>query len=1101
MKNRFLIISLFIGGLALVIFVGASAVSAQGLCGAGQVFSDACERCISASFSVGATCASPAGGQLDSCGDCGCTGGEVNCSGTCSDNQSGDSCDAGGGRAGTLNSCGTTCTATPRPPVTLAPFGSDTDNTGNASIWVNKVPRTGEDVVVNPLAQLQESGSDRLRVDPNGNLRIIGRPTGDGGDLYLNSGKSIRVDGAGIGDSGITSFNFQNLGTGRGVVVASTMGMFGAYINEAGPSLTTPINLRDGENLLYGVADPAGSAGNAILLQRWNGTATGEAEDLFRVGINGDITMSDSLIRITSGTRRIDVGATGSSATLDVEGAVSTDTLVVQSHAEPFTVGNPLDPPGLTAGQNLIRGIIDTESSGSANALLLQSRSADDGELFDIFRVSSGGNLVVGNGGSATINGQLKILHSATSPTPVLGGTNPGALYYSTDATAPARPGLRVWDGDSWEGLGGGGDLLATLNLGANAAAFTNLTTVGGPISVGTTGVDLVSGKCPTNYSWRDADGDRSIENGECFGNVIGSGNLALSAPSSATGAGHITLNSGKSIFVQAPSARSSLNISNSATGSLGTQLNVGGNIQISERGAFGGYGIDSNWWVTTPSIYVGAGGVGTIIGAGGRQGAGEVTTDRRLTVGGTYGNPSAPAGSPDATKVVCLTAGSVAVDFDGDGGQGTVGLLDNPADLGECYIPPGSPAFEVVGGQLHVVGSGRVTQSLVVGGNPPRSSGSGRGEVGIETRLTVGGSYSNPIAGACIPPQVHLNFDEDDPVVIDDGECYWPPSGAAGVAVVGGDLAVLRGARVKEDLFTTGRNSFTGGEGVPFILGLGPIEGDEDTAAAQLDNYLLIRNMDVDGPPAGGTTTNPSEQYAIRVMDENNQEWFSVRRTGYMAGELTPVEVRTSGGLSFAGTLSSTSSISTTGPLSAGPTTLGSLTVTGVTSLGTSGVGTSIVGNLGVNGNTILGNASTDTTTINGAFSTSGGAIDLGGTTTETVTASGALRVGTNLTVSGAAAVGGKQIANSSGELRMQDIAGTDFDTHNPAASAVETEEGYLILGLLGSERGTCTNVCARHGLVCKYANQVGLTLSSTPTAGAGCTDGSNSMNCWCGG
>src|SRR3989338_8476746 len=155
MKNRLLIISLFIGGFALVFFVGVSATSAQGLCGAGQVFSDACERCIPVSFSEGSACASPAGGELGSCGECGCTGGEVNCSGTCSDNQSGDLCDAGGGRAGTLNACGTTCTAIPRPSVTLAPYGADTDATGVPSIWVNKT-ETGN------LVQLKEDGVDRL---------------------------------------------------------------------------------------------------------------------------------------------------------------------------------------------------------------------------------------------------------------------------------------------------------------------------------------------------------------------------------------------------------------------------------------------------------------------------------------------------------------------------------------------------------------------------------------------------------------------------------------------------------------------------------------------------------------------------------------------------------------------------------------------------------------------------------------------------------------------------------------------------------------------------------------------------------------------------
>lgn len=173
------------------------------------------------------SCASGAIVNCDGC-SCACSSGQVACSAgiVSSAGSTGASCQASQSCSDTTRTTSNACASTPagacggclsgftdttpattsdpcvgsRPFVTLSPFSVQTDDQVNPSLWINK---TG----AGNLLQLQQSGADRLRLEENGSLHI----QGSGGDLYLNSGRAIRVDAT--GSSVLNLGNYVTSGT------------------------------------------------------------------------------------------------------------------------------------------------------------------------------------------------------------------------------------------------------------------------------------------------------------------------------------------------------------------------------------------------------------------------------------------------------------------------------------------------------------------------------------------------------------------------------------------------------------------------------------------------------------------------------------------------------------------------------------------------------------------------------------------------------------------------------------------------------------------------------------------------------------------------
>ncbi|MDO8505709.1 MAG: hypothetical protein Q7S48_03985 [bacterium] len=109
----------------------------------------------------------------------------------------------------------------------------------------------------------------------------------------------------------------------------------------------------------------------------------------------------------------------------------------------------------------------------------------------------------------------------------------------------------------------------------------------------------------------------------------------------------------------------------NNGSPTISGALSVGSNFRVTGGGAFGGYTPDATWRITTPSIYIGDGANGTIIGAGDAQRAGDITTDGNLSARGCLG-----------PVVVGATAGTVNGDLNGagapnDGYRGADGLCN----------------------------------------------------------------------------------------------------------------------------------------------------------------------------------------------------------------------------------------------------------------------------------------------------------------------------------------------------------------------------------------------------------------------------------------
>ncbi len=180
----------------------SSCRSGQTICPQGCVRGVNCQSCWSLP-----TC-TITGQTAAVCGSCQCPSGQVVCSGACQANQAGQDCSVDG-LPGTTNSCGV-CIADQRPPVRLSPYGIETDDATRPSVWINKTADGN-------LLQLQADGNNRLIVEQGGNLRLIGAERG--GDLYLDSGKSIRVDGAGV-----TELNLGNWGAGADGIALNVLG-------------------------------------------------------------------------------------------------------------------------------------------------------------------------------------------------------------------------------------------------------------------------------------------------------------------------------------------------------------------------------------------------------------------------------------------------------------------------------------------------------------------------------------------------------------------------------------------------------------------------------------------------------------------------------------------------------------------------------------------------------------------------------------------------------------------------------------------------------------------------------------------------------------
>ncbi|KKU73178.1 MAG: hypothetical protein UX98_C0010G0020 [Parcubacteria group bacterium GW2011_GWA2_47_26] len=152
-KNALLISIVFLG-LALL---SASPVRAEGPCPGAQIYC-AGRGCTAPVSTIGALCPSPSGGQYaDRCGTCACPSGQINCSGACQSPRTGN-CPEGT----TIDPCTGVC-----PSVS----------------YIMRSPNTSQPAFFN----------------------ITGDMKSDGGDLYLNSGKAIRVD-----SMGATALNIGN---------------------------------------------------------------------------------------------------------------------------------------------------------------------------------------------------------------------------------------------------------------------------------------------------------------------------------------------------------------------------------------------------------------------------------------------------------------------------------------------------------------------------------------------------------------------------------------------------------------------------------------------------------------------------------------------------------------------------------------------------------------------------------------------------------------------------------------------------------------------------------------------------------------------------
>ncbi|TAL20662.1 hypothetical protein EPN90_00310 [Patescibacteria group bacterium] len=117
---------------------------------------------------------------------------------------------------------------------------------------------------------------------------------------------------------------------------------------------------------------------------------------------------------------------------------------------------------------------------------------------------------------------------------------------------------------------------------------------------------------------------------------------LTASPADPITGAGTLNIGAGTGITV----AADSISINPAFTGLTGYVKKIGdtmtgslvisggaSDLSVGRSGAFGGYSPDSVWKITTPNAYFGDGVKGTIIGAGGGQNAGDITTDGVLTI------------------------------------------------------------------------------------------------------------------------------------------------------------------------------------------------------------------------------------------------------------------------------------------------------------------------------------------------------------------------------------------------------------------------------------------------------------------------------------
>lgn len=200
----------------LILFAAPASVQAQSCpVSFGGVTCEAGISQVCPTASPGPTCravediaAREAGCRADqelNCGSCTCVcSSGIDCDGVCQSSQQGDPCTTDDtGRPGTLNRCGTVCSESSRPSVILAPFEAQIYNEENPAIWINK---TG---AADDLLLIQQGTANRLRLEANGSLWIQG--SAGAGDLYLNDGRTIRID-----DVAQTSLGIGNYDSGAG---------------------------------------------------------------------------------------------------------------------------------------------------------------------------------------------------------------------------------------------------------------------------------------------------------------------------------------------------------------------------------------------------------------------------------------------------------------------------------------------------------------------------------------------------------------------------------------------------------------------------------------------------------------------------------------------------------------------------------------------------------------------------------------------------------------------------------------------------------------------------------------------------------------------